>query len=120
MQTPVEIAFRHCEPSEAVRSEIDKQVKRLDKFGPQVISCNVVVIGPETRHLHGASFKVDLRIAIPKRKDVVVSRSHGDAPEREHALVAIREAFNEAVRQIEDATRDARGAVKVHAPRGRD
>jgi ribosome-associated translation inhibitor RaiA len=120
MQTPVEIAFRHCEPSEAVRSEIDKQMKRLDKFGPQVMSCNVVVIGPEARHRHGAPFKVDLRIAIPKRKDVVVSRTHGDAPEREHALVAIREAFDDAIRQIEDVTRETRGAVKDHVPRGRD
>jgi ribosome-associated translation inhibitor RaiA len=109
MQEPLGIAFRHCEPSDEMRSEIDRQVKRLDKFGPRITSCNIVVNGPQTRHRHGAHFKVDLRIAVPGRNELVVSRSHGDSPEREHALVAIREAFDEAIRQIEDVTREMRG-----------
>ena len=44
----------------------------------------------------------------------VVDRHHNDAPEREHALVAIREAFNAASRQIEDIARDMRGQIKEH------
>ncbi|HXE26221.1 MAG TPA: HPF/RaiA family ribosome-associated protein [Roseiarcus sp.] len=116
MQEPTEIAFRHYEPSDEVRSEIDRQVKRLDKFGPRITSCNVAVIGPQTRRRQGALFKVDLRIAMPERKEIAVSRTHGDAHEREHPLVAIREAFDEAIRQIEDAARQMRGDVKEHAP----
>ena len=73
-----------------------------------------MINGPQTRHRQGALFKVDLRIAIPGHHEVVVSKTHGDAPEREHALVAIREAFDEALRQIEDVTREARGEVKEH------
>jgi ribosome-associated translation inhibitor RaiA len=113
MQAPTEIAFRHFEPSEQVRFEIDRQVKRLEKFGPQITSCNIVIEGPGTRHRQGAPFKVDLRIAMPERKEVAVSKTH-DAPEREHPLVAIREAFDEAIRQIEDVTRERRGEVKAH------
>lgn len=116
MQTPAEIAFRHYEPSDEVRSEIDRQVKRLEKFGPRITSCNIVIEGPGTRHRHGAQFKADLRVAMPEHKEVVVSRTRGDAHEREHPLVAVREAFNEAIRQIEDATREMRGDVKEHAP----
>ena len=66
MQAPTEIAFRHCAPSEHIRSEIGRQVKRLEKFGPQITSCNIVINGPQTRHRQGALFKVDLRIAIPE------------------------------------------------------
>ena len=36
------------------------------------------------------------------------------AAEREHALVAIRETFGAASRQIEDIARDMRGQVKEH------
>src|SRR5574337_1346728 len=115
MQQPTEIAFRHYEPSDEVRSEIDRQVKRLEKFAPRITSCNIMIIGPQTRHRQGALFKVDLRIAMPERKEIVVSKTHGDAHEREHPLVAIREAFDEAIRQIEDAAREMRGAVKEHA-----
>ncbi len=114
MQTPVDIVFRHCEPSEEIRAEIAAQVQRLEKFSPRITSCRVVVNGPRTRHRSGGLFEVELRIAMPEHKDVVVDRRHSDAPEREHALVAIREAFDVASSQIEDVARDMRGQVKEH------
>jgi cold shock CspA family protein len=115
MQAPIEIAFQHCEPSEEIRAEIAKQAKRLEKFSHRITSCHVVVAGPQTRHRQGDLFQIDLRIAMPEHKDVVVTRTRGEAPEREHPLVAIRGAFDAAVRQIEDAVRDMRGEVKEHA-----
>ncbi len=115
MQEPIEIAFQHCEPSQAIRSEIAKQAQRLEKFSDRITSCRVVIAGPRTRHRSGDLFHVDLRIAMPERKDVIVGKTHGDEPEREHALVAVREAFDAAVRQIEEAERDMRGQVKHHA-----
>lgn len=114
MQVPVEIAFQHCEPSKEIRSEIARQVKRLEKFSHRITSCHVVIAGPQTRHREGDLFKIDVRIAMPERKDVIVGRTHGDAPEHEHALVAIRDAFDAAVRQIESDARDMSGQVKEH------
>jgi cold shock CspA family protein len=116
MQVPVEITFQHCEPSEEVRSAIANQVQRLEKFSHRVTSCQVVVVGPQTRHRRGDLFNVDVRIAMPDHKDVVVDKRHGDAPEHEHVLVAIKDAFDAAVRQVEDAVRDMRGQVKEHRP----
>ena len=70
------------------------------------MNCHVVVTGPQTGHRRGG-FEVELRIAMPEHKEVVVNKSHADAPERGHALVAIREAFDAAVRQIENVMCDA-------------
>jgi len=114
MQTPVDIAFRHCERSEEIRSEIAAQVQRLEKFSPRITSCRVVVTGPQTGHRRGG-FELELRIAMPEHNEVVVDKSHADAPEREYALVAIREAFDAAVRQVENVMREFRGQVKHHA-----
>jgi cold shock CspA family protein/ribosome-associated translation inhibitor RaiA len=114
MQAPIEIAFQHFEPSEEIRAEVAKQAKRLEKFSDRITSCHVAIAGPETRHRQGELYKVDVRIAMPERRDVMVTRARGDAPEREHPLVAIREAFDAAVRQVEDVTRDMRGQVKDH------
>ena len=114
MQVPVEIAFRRCEPSSEIRSEVSRQVRRLEKFSARITSCHVVVTGPETRHRRGGLFDVKLRVVMPEHNDVVVDRSHADAPQREHALVAIRDAFDIAVRQIEDVAREMRGQVKGH------
>jgi cold shock CspA family protein/ribosome-associated translation inhibitor RaiA len=112
MQAPIEIAFQHCEPSEEIRAEVAKQAKRLEKFSDRITSCHVAIAGPQTRHRQGDVFKIDVRIAMPEHRDVIVTRTHGEAPEREHPLVAVREAFDAAVRQIEDFARDARGQVK--------
>jgi len=119
MQAPVEIAFRRFEPSDEIRSEIGRQISRLEKFGPQITSCNVVIEGPPARRRRGALFKVNLRIAMPPRRKIVISKAHDDSPEREYAVVAVRQAFDEAIRQIEDVARETRGDVKNHLPRGR-
>ena len=94
MQVPVEIAFRHCEPLGEIRSEVAKQVRRLEKFSPRITSCHVIVTGPETRHRRGGLFEVELRIAdvvedlprfldaahledanLPQPRDIVARRS---------------------------------------------
>ena len=92
-------------------------MKRLEEFSRRITSCTIVINGPQTRRRQGDLFQVDIRIAMPGH-EVVVNKTRGDAPEREHPLVAIREAFDAAVRQIEDVTREARGQVKEHAAEG--
>jgi ribosome-associated translation inhibitor RaiA len=114
MQVPLDITFENSEPSEAIRSEVEKQAKRLEKFHDRITSCNVAVIAPQTRHRKGDLFKIDIRIAMPEHKDILVTKTHGDAPEHEHIAVAIKDAFGAAQRQIEDAVREMRGQVKPH------
>ena len=113
LQTPVDIAFRHCGPSEEIRSEIAAQVQRLEKFSPRITSCRVVVTGPQTGHRRGG-FEVELRIAMPKHNEVVVDKSHADAPERGHcqsnfytACSRTRAGWNSAVFAHELPTRSA-------------
>ncbi|WP_026606610.1 HPF/RaiA family ribosome-associated protein [Methylocapsa acidiphila] len=114
MQVPLEITFQNSEPSEEIRAEVEKQAQRLEKFTDRITSCNVAVISPQTRHKKGDLYKVDIRIAMPQHKDVIVAKTHGDAPEHEHYAVAIKDAFAAAQRQVEDAVREMRGQVKPH------
>ena len=116
MQTPVEIAFRHYQPSEEVRAEIAAQARRLDQLSARITSCRVVVTGPQSRHRSGDVFDVELRIALPNHKDIIVDQCCDDAPERQHALVAIREAFAAARRQIEDSEHKIHDSAKLYAP----
>lgn len=118
MQVPLDISFENAEPSEAIRAEIEKQAKRLEKFHDRITSCNVVVIAPQTRHRKGDLFKIDIRIAMPEHKDILVTKTHGDTVEHEHVVVAIKDAFGAAQRQIEDAVREMRGQVKPHEAEG--
>jgi len=114
MQVPLDISFENCEPSESIRTEIEKHAKRLEKFHDRITSCKVAIIGPQTRHRKGDLFKIDIRVAMPEHKDIIVNKTHGDVPEHEHISVAIKDAFGAAQRQIEDAVREMRGQVKEH------
>jgi cold shock CspA family protein/ribosome-associated translation inhibitor RaiA len=114
MQVPVEISFQNSEPSEAIRSEIERHARRLEKFHDRITSCQVTVTAPATRHHQGNLFSIHIRVAMPQHKDIVVTKTHADTAEHEHVLVAIKDAFGAAQRQIEDAARDMRGQVKQH------
>lgn len=116
MQVPIQISFENSEPSENIRSEIERHAKRLEKFYDRITSCKVAVIAPQTRHRKGDLFKIDVRIAMAEHKDILVTKSHGDALAHEHVKVAIKDAFAAAQRQIEDAVREMRDQVKPHVP----
>lgn len=116
MQLPLEIVFQNSEPSEALTAAINEQARRLEKFSSRITSCRVVVRIPETRHRHGEAYRIELRITMPQRKDIIVNRSHRDEPEDEHPLVAVSKAFSAAQRQIEDVARVGRGQIKSHEP----
>src|SRR5437660_11734727 len=113
MQVQLDIPFQNSEPSEAIRSEVEKQAKRLEKFHDRITSCHVTVIAPTMKRRHGDLFKIDICVAMPNHKDILVSKAHGDAPEHEHVMVAIKDAFAAAQRQIKDAAREMRGQVKA-------
>jgi cold shock CspA family protein len=114
MQVPLEVSFENCEAPEAIRPEIEKHAKRLEKFHGRITSCKVAVIAPQTRHRKGEAFKIAIRIAMPEHKDILVTKTHGGTPEHERVMVAIKDAFGKAQRQIEDAIRKMRGQVKTH------
>jgi cold shock CspA family protein/ribosome-associated translation inhibitor RaiA len=116
MQVPLDISFQNCEPSEAIRSEIERHASRLEKFHDHITACHVAVTAPSTRHHEGNLFSIRIRVAMPQHKDIVVTKTHGDMPQHEHIKVAIKDAFALAQRQIEDAARDMRGQVKQHEP----
>jgi ribosome-associated translation inhibitor RaiA len=57
MQVPLDITFQNSEPSEAIRSEVEKQAKRLEKFHDRITSCHVTVIAPTMKRRHGRAHR---------------------------------------------------------------
>ncbi len=105
MQVPLDITFQNMDPSEALRAEVEREARRLEKFHDRITSCHVTVVAPRTRHRQGDPFEVGIRVAMPRHKDIIVDKTRGNIPEHEHASVAIKDAFALAQRQIEDAVR---------------
>jgi ribosomal subunit interface protein len=114
MQSPVEITFRHMQPSPALEKAIRARVLKLEKFCDDIVRCRVIVEAPHKHHQKGNLFHFRITVTVPGQ-DLVVQRSPDADHSREDAFVALRDAFDSMQRQLEDYVRVRRGMVKTHA-----
>jgi cold shock CspA family protein/ribosome-associated translation inhibitor RaiA len=114
MQLPLQITFRHMDPSPALEARIRERAKALDQFFDRIIACRVVVECQNHRHRQGNLFEVRIDLTVPGR-EIVVGRDRGLNHAHEDAHVAVRDAFDAARRVLEDHARLGRGEGKSHA-----
>ncbi len=114
MTIPLQISFRNMDASPAVEARIRKKAEKLERFHDRIVGCIVVVEAPH-RHRHkGKLYSVRVDISVPG-KDVIAGRVKPVDHAHEDVYVAVRDAFDAAVRQLEDQARKMRGDVKTRA-----
>lgn len=137
--TPI-ITFRGVERTEALEADVLERVRKLDTYHPSIMGCRVLIELMQRHHEAGNRYHVRIDLTVPGDEIVVTHEAgpHATAqdveterltkgaesesrPERKHARVAIREAFDIARRQLQDYARKQRGVVKttVRQARGR-
>ena len=109
MQLPLEILFHGMERSDAVESAAQRKAQHLERFCGDIMSCRVVVDLLQKHRNQGRPFGVRIDLTLPGR-ELVVNRV-----EHEDVYVALRDAFDDMKRQLEEAVRQRRGDVKQHA-----
>ncbi len=117
MEFPLDISFRNMDPSPAVEARIREKAAKLERFHSRIIGCTVVVEAPHRHHHKGKLYSVHIDIRVPG-KDLIVDRAKPLDHAHEDVYVAVRDAFNAAVRRLEDHTRRMRGDVKTHNAQG--
>ncbi|UCF68650.1 MAG: HPF/RaiA family ribosome-associated protein [Acidobacteriota bacterium] len=110
MLLPLTVTKRDVEIPESVEVLIEERALKLERYFPRITGCRIVVEGPGNRHRTGGTYKVKIDLTVPGRELVINMQEH------EELLVAIREAFEAARRQLEDYARLQRGSVKQHVP----
>ena len=138
MQLTPTITFRGIDPSAALEAEIRTRVGKLETYYRPIMGCHVLVELAERHHETGNRYHVRIDVTVPGEEIVVAHEAslHATAqdvdaekatkeaepdPERQHARVAVREAFDIARRRLQDYGRRQRGTAKAPArqPRGR-
>lgn len=114
MQIPLQISFRNMDPSPAVEARIREKAAKLERFHDRIIGCTVVVEAPHRHHHKGKLYDVRIEISLPG-KNIVIDRAKPINHAHEDVYVALRDAFDAAVRRLEDQARKMRGSVKNHA-----
>ena len=120
---------RHTEPLEACALD---QLEKLQRCCASIIGARVLVERPERHHRTGR-YRVRIQLTVPGEEIVVAhdasprasalarrGRSTRKRDDRErthtHGVVAIRDAFAHARRQLQDYERRRRGQAKRHKP----
>lgn len=114
MQVPPQISFRNMERFEDIEAQVREKVAKLEEFCDCITSCHVVIEAPHQHHRQGNQYRVRIQIAVP-HKELVVDRQPPLRKAAEDLRVAVREAFANMRRQLEDYIRQLRGHTKQHA-----
>lgn len=113
MQLPLQITFRNMESSPAVEAHIRERAEDLERFFGRIMACRVVVEASTRRQHKGKLYHLRVDLTVPGR-EIVVKRDPSEHHAHEDILVAVRDAFDAARRQLEDHARSSRGDVKAH------
>ncbi|MGD9000401.1 MAG: HPF/RaiA family ribosome-associated protein [Granulosicoccaceae bacterium] len=113
MKIPLQITFRHMEPSEALEAKIREKAEDLERFVDYIMRCRVTVEAPHQHHRQGKLYNVKIDITLPG-EEIIADRHPAEHLAHEDVYVALRDAFNAARRQLEDYARKRRGKVKTH------
>ena len=130
MKLPLQVTFRHLEPSPIVEDWIREEVEKLETFYSHIIGCRVAIEFPHRHHRKGKQCHVRIDLTLPgkevviKREPAAGSRSRktkaelaGKVAKAEphHDLrLVLHDAFKAAGRSVQDFARLQRGNVKNH------
>jgi ribosomal subunit interface protein len=112
MRSPVHITFHGLDVSPAVEDYVQRRAAKLDTFYGRITSCRVTLEAPHHRRKHGSCFRVRVEVSTPGA-DLVVGHGTEDAEHRD-LYAAIDDAFDRAVRMLQDHAQRRRGETKVH------
>ena len=113
MQTPIEIAFKHVEPTDEIKALISEKAGQLEKFYEGITSCHVYIRAPHQSLRTGNLYEVTVEVRVPG-KELVVRHHQNDAAEHEHLRVAIRDAFATMTRDLKRWKEQINGETKAH------
>jgi len=113
MELPLQITFRKMPASPAIEANIRKKAVGLERFSEHIMACRVIVESPHRHHHQGKLYHVRVDLTVPGG-ELVVSRDPAEHHAYEDVYVAIRDAFDAAIRQLEDYVRRQRQQTKLH------
>jgi ribosome-associated translation inhibitor RaiA len=107
MQVPLQVTFRQIKQSAPLETVIRESATKLEAVGANITSCRVVVEERARHQANGREINVRVDLRVPGC-ELVANRTH-----REDAYTAVREAFDDVRRRLEEALRIQRGHVKA-------
>ncbi len=101
MQVPLQITFRGIAHSPALEAHVRRRADKLDRYFDRITSCRVVLELAHRHHRHGRQYRVSIDVSVP-RGELATTRAPTADRHFEDAHAAVDDAFDDAVRRLED------------------
>ncbi len=108
MEIPLQITSREIDLTDAITAEITEKAAKLDSLCERITRCRVVIESPRRHQREGKLYSVHIYITVPGAELMVKRELNKDL------YVAVRDAFRDARRKLEDFVRKQRNDVKYH------
>jgi ribosome-associated translation inhibitor RaiA len=103
MPTQVEVHFHGIEKSDAIERRVRDKVAKLQKRFERMTSCRVAIEVPQRTPQRPKVYQIKIEIGVPRRKAIVVSHERIGGHANEELGLAIRDAFDAALRKVDGA-----------------
>ena len=104
MHTPIEIHFHGIEKSEAIEERVREKAAKLEKHFGRMSRCRVVLEAPHRSPQKPKVYRIKVEISLPRRRPIVVAHERAGAHAHAELPLAIREAFEAALRKVDDVS----------------
>ena len=101
MDTPLEIHFHGIEKSAAVEERVREKVAKLAKHFDRLTRCRVVLEAPHRSPQKAKVYQIKIELGMPGRRPIVVSHEREGSHANEELGLAIRDAFEAALRKVD-------------------
>jgi putative sigma-54 modulation protein len=101
MRSQVEVHFHGIERSEAVEQKVLNKVAKLRRHFSRMTTCRVAVEVPQRTAEKPKVYQIKIEIGVPRRTPIVVSHERIGAHANEELPLAIRDAFDAALRKVD-------------------
>lgn len=102
MLTPLEISFHGLDRSEAVEARIREKFGRIEQHFDRVTHARVAVRTPARRGAVPKVFHVKIEIGVAGHAPIIVDYEPDPDRAQTDVMLALREAFAIAMRQVDD------------------
>ena len=101
MNTPVEVHFHGIEKSEAIERRVREKVAKLERHFGRMTSCRIGIEAPQRTPQKPKVFQIKIEIGVPRRGHIVISHERKGSHANEELALAIRDAFDAALRKVD-------------------
>jgi ribosome-associated translation inhibitor RaiA len=98
---------------------VREKVAKLEKHCGRMTRCRVVLEAPNRSPQKPKLFQIKIEISLPRRQPIVVSHERTGSRANEELLLAVRDAFEAALRKLDDVATKTGARPKLERGRRR-